>query len=268
MTEKTRVIIATRLFTPEVAAGSFRLQALADALVRRGADVEVVTTEPPRFAEDHADVEGLRVSRLPALRDDGGNVRGYLQYLSFDLPLLFRLAGRRADILVSEPPPTTGLIVALVSWLKRRPYVYYAADIWTDALLALSVPRPIKRAMRTIEGFVLRRAARVIAVSDEVAARVAEFGVGVDRLAVANNGINTDVFTPSGALIETSGPVFVYTGTMSEWQGATIFLDAMSRVVRTFPTAQLRFFGRGRRIRASCHREPAAARRREFWRHR
>ena len=27
MTEKTRVIIATRLFTPEVAAGSFRLQA-------------------------------------------------------------------------------------------------------------------------------------------------------------------------------------------------------------------------------------------------
>ena len=99
--------------------------------------------------------------------------------------------------------------------------------------------------MRTIEGFVLRRAARVIAVSDEVAARVAEFGVGVDRLAVADNGINTDVFTPSGALIETSGPVFVYTGTMSEWQGATIFLDAMSRVVRTFPTAQLRFFGQG-----------------------
>ncbi|TFD50800.1 glycosyltransferase WbuB [Cryobacterium frigoriphilum] len=240
-----RVVLATRLFTPEVGAGSFRLQALTDALVARGAQVEVVTTTPPRTARIGPDSAGVTVSRFPALRDAGGNVRGYVQYLSFDLPLLFRLLFRRADVIVSEPPPTTGVVVSFVSALKRRPYVYYAADIWTDALNALAVPRVIKRIMRAVEGFVFRHADAIIAVSDEVAARVTQFGVDAARLSVANNGINTALFTPHGALADTPGPVFVYTGTMSEWQGASVFLEAMSRVVQSHPTAQLRFFGQG-----------------------
>ena len=35
------------------------------------------------------------ISRWPVLRDGGGNVRGYVQYLSFDLPAFFRLLVQR-----------------------------------------------------------------------------------------------------------------------------------------------------------------------------
>jgi len=42
-----RVTVASRLFTPEVGAASFRLQALVDGLVANAAEVSVLTTRPP-----------------------------------------------------------------------------------------------------------------------------------------------------------------------------------------------------------------------------
>jgi hypothetical protein len=83
------VRLATRLFSPEVGAAAFRLRVLADSFAELGYPVDVVTTAPPgSYPRDDGK---LRVSRWPALRDESGNIRGYLQYLSFDIPLLGRL---------------------------------------------------------------------------------------------------------------------------------------------------------------------------------
>lgn len=240
-----RVLIATRLYPPEVGAGAFRLQALADGIVAQGAESQVITTAPPSFAPAPVEHRGVTVSRAKVLRDGGGNVRGYVQYLSFDLPLFFRLLFRRADVVVSEPPPTTGLIVMVTSWLRRRPFVYYAADIWTDGLIALGAPRFMVATMRKLEGFVLRRAAATVAVSDEVADKVRAFGVPSERVSVVGNGVNTDIFNPDVPRMATSGPLFLYTGTMSEWQGPGIFIDAFARVLQRYPSARLQFFGQG-----------------------
>lgn len=238
-----KVVVATRLFAPEVGAAAFRLKALVDGLVAQGAEVKVITTTPPAGVDAFA--PSYRVSRWPVLRDDGGNVRGYVQYLSYDIPAFFRLLMTQADVVVSEPPPTTGIIVALSSALRRRPFVYYAADVWTEALSAMAVPGFVKKAMGAVEGFVLRRAALVIAVSDPVAAQVAHFNVPADKIDVVGNGVDTSVFTPDGASANPGKPYFVYTGTMSEWQGSEIFIKALPLVQERFPDAQIRFFGQG-----------------------
>ena len=137
--------MATRLFAPEVSAGAFRLRALARALIERSTTVRVLTTTPPNTApRGRVEQPGLEISRFPVLRDAGGNVRGYLQYLSFDVPLLFRLLVSRYDLAIAEAPPTTGIIVAAVSALRRRPYAYYAADIWTDGVAAIGAPRFVR----------------------------------------------------------------------------------------------------------------------------
>ncbi|WP_125609613.1 glycosyltransferase family 4 protein [Specibacter cremeus] len=240
---RMKVVVATRLYTPEVGAAAFRLKALVDGLVEQGADVEVVTTRPPEGSGVFR--PPYRLSRWPVLRDAGGNVRGYVQYLSFDVPLFFRLLARRADVIVSEPPPTTGLAVALTSALRRRPYVYYAADIWTDALSAMSVPSFVPKILGAVEGTVLRRAAAVVAVSEPFAARVAEFGVAAERITVVGNGVDTGIFTPSGPAAESERPYFVYTGTMSEWQGADVFIEALALLHETHPHVDVRFFGQG-----------------------
>ncbi len=241
--KKPKVVIATRLFAPEVGAAAFRLKALADGLASAGADVHVVTTIPPKGSTPLP--AQYRTSRWPVLRDPGGNVRGYIQYLSFDIPAFLRLLLCRADVVVSEPPPTTGLAVALSSWIRRRPYVYYAADVWTEALAATQVPSVVVSAMRAVEGFVLKRAAKVIAVSEPVAAQVRRFGIPAARICVVGNGIDTTVFGPSGNTAGETVPYFVYTGTMSEWQGAEVFIRALEVVREHRPEVKLRFFGQG-----------------------
>lgn len=240
---RLRVTVATRLFTPEVGAAAFRLQALVDGLVAAGAEVQVVTTRAPGGAS--AGAVPYRISRWPVLRDPGGNVRGYFQYLSFDIPAFFRLLVQGADVVVSEPPPTTGLMVALSSRLRRRPYVYYAADVWSEALAATDVPGVVIGMMRRVEGFVLRRAACVIAISDAVAEQVAKFGVPSERLRVVANGVDTSVFSPQGETAVSDRPYFAYTGTISEWQGADVFVRALPIVQQKYPDAEIRFFGQG-----------------------
>src|SRR5665647_1560802 len=212
MVQPTRIVIATRLFAPEVSAGAFRLNALASGLIRRACRVRVLTTTPPSTAPaTPVDRAGLRLSRFPALRDSGGNVRGYVQYLSFDIPLVLRLLASRYDLAVSEAPPTTGAVVSVISRLKHKPYAYYAADIWTDGLTALGSPRLVIGLMRAFEGHVMRHASTVLSISDEVTARIREFGVSPDRIATVGNGVDTSVFTPDGPVAESAHPYLIYT---------------------------------------------------------
>ena len=223
-----RVAIATRLFAPEVGAAAFRLRVLADAFGAAGCAVEVVTTRPPAGSAPITD-GALSVSRWPALRDENGIIRGYLQYLSFDVPLVLRLLARRApDLYVSEPPPTTGFVVRVVAMLRRRPYAYYAPDIWSEAAGSAGAPAFLVRGLRAVESWVMRGACIVLAVSDEVAARVEALGVAPDRITVVGNGIDTEVFAPDGPVRERDAPYVVYTGTMSEWQGAGVFLEGLA----------------------------------------
>lgn len=237
-----RVRVASRLFAPEVGAAAFRLRVLADAFAELGADVEVLTTVPP--GNPRIDDGRLRVRRWPVLRDTSGNVRGYVQYLSFDLPLLLRLLFRRADLTVVEPPPTTGAVVRAVCMLQRRPYVYYAGDVWSDGVASMGAPRYVVAAMRLLETWALRGAAHVLCVSTEVADRVGELGVPSDRRVVVGNGVDTDVFSPDVVPVA-EGTAFVYTGTMSEWQGAEVFIHALAQVREQFPEARLSMLGQG-----------------------
>lgn len=256
------VTLVSRIFAPEPAAASFRLEALVKALAGRGMKVQVLTSIPAP-GTDHAaraSVEEdpelsptVSIRRVQAKRDATGYIRGYLPYMSFDIPAFFRLLFAPAPrVYVSEPPPTTGAMLRVLAALRRRPYVYYAADVWSDAA-ASSAPPLVVKVLRAIEGFAMRRASRVIAVSEGVAKRCQE--LGARRVALVENGIDTDVFTDSGSLPKPLGDMshadvsrcdwLVYAGTASEWQGAEIFASAFAQIASRFPQARLLFLGQG-----------------------
>lgn len=252
MAGPARVVLASRLFAPEAAAAALRLRALASALADLGSPVEVLTTVPPPGSGPVEDDPRVRVRRLPAVRDQAGVVRGYVPYLSFDLPLAVRLLVRRPPrLVVVEPPPTTGLVVRLVCAVWRRPYAYYAADVLSDALASGGAPALLVRVLRRLESWVLRGARLVLAVSDEVGERVQALGVPADRVVVVGNGVDTSVFQPDGpAPAEATGPYFVYAGTMSQWQGVDVLVRAFATVHADRPDARLVFLGQGADERA------------------
>lgn len=245
---RSRVVIAARLFPPEPAAAAYRLGALARALVEQGAHVTALTTRPPAAAGSHTWTEpGVRVSRWPVLRDSAGAVRGYLQFASYDGPLLLRLLlTRRPDVVVAEPPPTTGTVVRLVCGLRRVPYVYYAADVSSTAAAGIGVPGPVVRVLRAVERWVLRGAAGVLAVSPGVCSQVEQLGVPAARVTMVGTGVDTDQFTPDPAAPEHhTGRTLVYAGTMSEIQGVEVFVRAFARVATDHPDSTLVMLGGG-----------------------
>jgi glycosyltransferase involved in cell wall biosynthesis len=170
-------------------------------------------------------------------------VRGYVQYASYDFPMVARLLVRSADVVISEPPPTTGALAALVCLVRRKPLYYYAADIWSDALIAVHAPTQVSRLGQAFEMFVLRRSRGVLAVSGGVAERAR--ALGARNVGVFANGIDTGQFAPAADLPAGNAPYFVYPGTMSEVHGAGIFVRAMPILLEKHPEVQLRFFGQG-----------------------
>ncbi len=264
-----RTLIATRAFAPEPAAAAWRQAALATALAEAGHEVEVLTTRLPAGTTEPAvpparavpTAGAPRVSRWPVLRDASGNVRGYLQYASYDLPLGLRLArrllggavrrGSGPDVVVVEPPPTTGAVVRLVCAAARVPYVYYAADLLSLAAREAGLAAPALRLLTALESWVLRGAACVLTVDEGYAARVRDLGVRPERVEVVGTGVNTDVLRPvpaaAGATRDApaDAPELVYAGTMSEVQGAGVFLEALAGVLPEHPRARAVFYGGG-----------------------
>lgn len=243
MTAHSRVLLAARLFPPEPGAAAYRLGALVQELQRRHVLVEVLTSRPPR--QIAVDPNSEHIKRWPVLRDKGGNIRGYLQYASFDSPLLFRLLLRpRPDIMVVEPPPTTAVVVRLVAGLRRVPYVYYAGDVSSSAAAGVGVRPVVLRVLRGVESWTMRGAERVLAVSAGVADAVEALGVDRSRITVVGTGVDTQIFSAPAA-VDDAEPLLVYAGTMSELQGADVFVRAFAKVATDHPCARLLMLGQG-----------------------
>lgn len=235
-----RVTIASRIYRPEPSAASFFLGAVSDALTAQGDDVTVLTTKPPR--DTRASPTRERVRTFPVLRDRNGYVRGYLPYLSFDIPLALRLlVSRRADVVLLEPPPTTGLVVRLVCGLRRMPYVYDAADVWSDAASMATTSTLVIRVLRAMERFAMQGAAALVTISDGVVERVR--ALGVDRpITVTGFGADTGAFAYRDVPREQT---LVYAGSYSSWHGAEILIDALALLNASGAPFRLLFVGHG-----------------------
>lgn len=257
-----RVVIVSRIFSPEPSAASTMLEAIARRFRDEGHAVTVLTTTPPRGMTDTA-IEGMQIRRAPVRRDGQGYVRGYLSYLSFDLPLVFRLlTTRRADLYVVEPPPTTGAVTRVVTALLGRPYVYDAADLWSDAAQMVTDSRLVIRLLRATEVFALRGAAHLFAISSGLTSRLGELGV---RTAATVIGFGVDIesfryhrpdstIAPRDRVDLPTGPYVLYPGSYSEWHGAGIFIEAFARLRAQHPELRLVFVGNGSDRPALEHR--------------
>ena len=238
-----RVVIASRIFAPEVSAASGILRIWAEEFRDRGFDVTILTARPPRGAVID-DPPGIEVRRAPVKRDKQQYVRGYLSYMSFDIPLAFRmLFSRRADLYIVEPPPTTVAVVRVVAAIRRTPYVVRAADYWTEAAELVTKSPLILGTLRRLEAWGLGGAKILFAAHQPLIDRFRTLGI-TTRAVPIGFGADTKDFRYEGQA-PPEPPVFVYAGTHSEWHGAGIFVEAMPQVLEQYPGARLLYYGNG-----------------------
>ncbi len=249
-----RVVIASRIFAPEVSAASGILRTWAEEFRDRGCDVIILTARPPRGAVID-DPPGIDVRRARVKRDRQQYVRGYLSYMSFDIPLAFRLLfSRRAALYIVEPPPTTVAVVRAIAALRRIPYVVRAADYWSEAAELVTSSTVILGTLRRVEAWGLRGAKMLFAAHQPLIDRFRAVGITTPALPIGF-GADTKDFRYEGQA-PAEPPVFIYAGTYSEWHGAGIFVDALHEVVQQHPGARLVYYGNGEereRMRARAH---------------
>lgn len=242
-----QIALVSRIFHPEPSVAASTEHVFAQELAAAGHFVSVLTTKAPNLKVPKAE-PGIKVSRWPALRDKNGYIKGIVQYLSFDIPSFFRVLALhpKPDFILVEPPPTTGFMVNLAAKIRRIPYGYRVADLWSQAVTDTDTNKLVQKLLVWVEKAALRGATMLFPVHEGVAERLKEFGISKIPEPIGL-GIDTEEFEPYGDQItEHSGKqILLYSGTASQVHGAEIFVEAFQKIKIDFPDAILVFLGQG-----------------------
>lgn len=151
---------------------------------------------------------------------------------------------------IRELAVRTGADVVHAHGYKADIYVYLAlrglgiplvstCHTWYDNDLAVRVYGMIDR-------FILRKYARVVAVSDEVKQRLLKAGVRGDRVQLIRNGIDLRPFREAIASLRSGlEPIVGLIGRLSQEKGIDIFLRAVPRVLVEVPGVKFVIVGDG-----------------------
>jgi glycosyltransferase involved in cell wall biosynthesis len=182
------LFVNTRYRPPYFRGGVERyVHVLAQAFRTRGHKAEVVAFEEPLECESDVPAHFFAAARVPFLR-----------------PLIFSWKCRRlwrdADLIVLQYTP-----LGLLMPMHKVVCTVHTTGYGEAQALRQTRPSGIsgwwKRARRQIslplERRVLRRAARIIAISDQIAAElITAYGIARERIAVVGNGVDCNEFRP------------------------------------------------------------------------
>lgn len=207
-----RILFISHYFPPEVNAPASRTHEHCRRWVADGHDVTVITGVPNhpagelfpgyrnRLVQEEV-VDGIRVIRTwMLLTPNAGFLKRILNYVLFGVTAVFAsLRVRRPDVVVATSPQFfCGLAGAVVSKLKRRPFVLEIRDLWPKSIVELDQLKdgPVLRALEWIERFMYRSADGVVVNTRAFIDHIAERGVDRDRIDLVYNGIDAERFQP------------------------------------------------------------------------
>jgi glycosyltransferase involved in cell wall biosynthesis len=241
-----RILLATPAYWPAVAFGgpTWAAKELAEALVRQGHEVEVLTTSLRAIGSAPA-------SRIRSRTEEiGGVTVHYLatpfryRWMGITPTLPWRLArGRRPDVV--HLFGYRDVVTTVTSWWARRVGVSYVLEP-LDMYVRRYRNLPLKQAFDRLFGEpVARHASLVVAVSRWERGQLIEAGITSDRVKVRPNGFpSPSEHAQSNALrrrigVDADVPVVLSVGRISFKKG----LDLLLRAVSDLPGVHLAVIG-------------------------
>jgi teichuronic acid biosynthesis glycosyltransferase TuaC len=186
---------------------------------------------------------------VPVLHPRFLSVPGILKCLDglflflWTLPVLMRLRREfRFDVIDAHFVYPEGLAAVLAGLVFRVP-----VTITLRGMLPLLAPFRLRRPQLR---FALRRAARVIAVSESLKRDAVALGLSPERVRVIENGIDPGLFHPMDRTearrslgLPKYGPLLVSVGTLAPRKGFHLVMEAMAKLEKSWPTLRFAIVG-------------------------
>lgn len=256
-----KLLILSNYFTPDLSAGSFRMQALVEALEphrAEGLEVDLITTLPNRYASmkakapAHEDRGWLRIHRIALPTHRNGMADQARAYLAYVCAVRRLTQGQHWDLVfaTSSRLMTAGL-GAHVARRLGAPLYLDIRDLFTlnmRELLARSPTRVLLPMFRLIEKRAFRQAARLNVVSEGFVAYIRSVAPDAN-IRCYTNGID-DIFLSEDFAIVGSHvnlPLILYAGNMGDGQGLHRIVPKVAKELEG--TARLRLIGDGSKRR-------------------
>jgi len=250
-----KIIFLTQYFPPETGAPQNRLHATAQALVRKGAEVTVLTAMPnyPDMRIHAAYrgkwhvremLDGMVVHRVWLFVSDKRSILWrLLNYFSFVFSSLWvgLIRLKRSDVLFVESPPLfLGITAMLLAKAKGAKLVFNVSDLWPESAvqLGLVTNRTIIGISTWLEELCYRRSALITGqtkgIMADIKRRCPEKQVlwlpnGVDLAAIATaEGSGDPQLARTKLDIPQGDLVLTYAGIIGHAQGLEVVLHAAS----------------------------------------
>lgn len=245
-----RVLILTQHYDPEPIP---KPAELARALRARGHDVHVLAGLPNYPAGElypgyrlrpltRETVDGVPVVRTFVFPYHGrSSLLRIFNYLSFMCSaVLGAWCTPACDVIyVLHPPLTIGVPAWILSVLKRAPFVYDVQDIWPESLPEtgmMSSPRLLGFIGR-VARWIYRRAAVVLAITEEGRTRLIANGAPADRVVVPALWVTDKLFRPADGAARVREQfglegrfVVMFAGNLGVVQKLDTLIDAAARL--------------------------------------
>jgi glycosyltransferase involved in cell wall biosynthesis len=192
-----RLVFTEQFYFPDGWAGTQLPRDLTIHLARAGYAVEVICGSDPYApldgdpGEDPA-AAGVRIRRIGRLIAGDIHDRKLLRQVGFYAGVLPRLlfSSRPSAFVTQTNPPLVVVLAAFTAWLRRRPLIIIAMDLYPEVLFAngsLAPRSPAGRLLAALLGAAYRRAAAVVALGPTMARRLEAKGVMPARITVISN---------------------------------------------------------------------------------
>ena len=262
-----KLLFLTDNFPPEVNAPANRTYEHCKEWVKSGVEVTVITCAPnfpkgevyPGYKNklyQKETIDGIKVIRVWSyITANEGFVKRILDYISFAIMAFFTGLFVKTDLIIATSPQFfTAVSGYLLSFFKRKKWVFEVRDLWPESIIAVGAMER-NRAIRFFEWLekkLYEDADHIIVVTDTFKRKISERGIEPEKISVFKNGANLDLFKPQSKNNELekklklqNKTVFAYIGTHGMAHGLSFILDSIKPLEESNPELAFLFIGDG-----------------------